>query len=459
MANSKPAVLFADDKKEWLPIYQGLPEFADYNFLYAQSKIKALEIVQKESLCLVLLDMRFPTDEDGMEVLKETVRLKPKLPVIMISAYGTIKMAIDAVRLGAYDFFEKDTDLERQCIIIKNALEKRRLEEEREILLRETQDRYRMVGSSQPMKEMYRLIERIAPMDSTVFIRVESGTGKDLVARAIHNLSKRAGRPFVCHNCASGPLGLLESDLFGHVKGAFTGATHDKKGKFEEADTGTLFLDEIGDMEFNAQAKVLRAIEEGEIERLGDPHPRKVNVRVIAATNRDIKAEIEKAKFRQDLFYRLNAFSIEVAPLRTRKDDIRQLSEYFIDRFCEANNIRRKEISPKAAGALMEYDWPGNVRELRNFIERLIVLTDSETITDQHVIDQLRKTDQPISLYYDLTWIEAKKTFEKDLIEKRLLAYNWNVTKTAESFKMERTHLSRKIKELGLEKGTKRYTS
>ncbi|MFQ6093656.1 MAG: sigma-54-dependent transcriptional regulator [bacterium] len=453
MANSKPVVLIADDDKDWFKIYKELPVFQDYTVLWAPNKVKTLEIVKKEPLSLVLLDIKFPKDEEGMEVLKETIKIKPELPVIMISAYGTIKMAIEAVRLGAYDFFEKDADLQRQCITIKNALEKKRLEEEREILLREARARYRMVGSSQPMKEVYRLIERIAPMESTVLIRGESGTGKELVARAIHNLSKRAGRPFVCHNCASGPPGLLESDLFGHKKGAFTDAKNDKKGKFQEADTGTLFLDEIGDMELNAQAKVLRALEEGEVERVGDPKPKKVDVRLIAATNKDIRAEIEKGKFREDLFYRLNAFAIEIPPLRKRKEDIPQLTDYFVAQFCEANNIRLKQFSPKALNALLEYDWPGNVRELKNFVERLIILTDSDTITDQDVVHQFQEKEQSVSLYYDLTWTEARKKFERDLIEKRLVAHNWNVTKTAASFKMERTHLSRLIGKYGIKKG------
>jgi len=392
-----PRILIVDDEEDIRDILTDRLRMYGYEALTASDGAGALEKVGEMSPELVLLDIRLP-DLDGMEVLSRIKRQHPETLVIMITAYGTIQRAVEAVKQGAYDFIEKPFDPDLIRIKVDKALERQMLVRQNEYLRSELKGEYgEIIGKSEKMMEVLRTIERVAGSDSTVLVTGETGTGKELVARALHRNSPRSSEPVVVVNCSAIQPELMESEIFGHEKGAFTGAIARKLGKMELADGGTLFLDEIGDMAYELQAKLLRAIQEKEFERVGGAKPIKVDVRFIAATNQDLKKAIQTGKFREDLFYRLNVVNIHLPPLRENREDIPLLIEHFLQKHSAALRRRGVQITDKAIELLVNYRWPGNVRELQNCIERTILLTDSDLIRPEHLPQEVRSSAFPES--------------------------------------------------------------
>jgi two-component system nitrogen regulation response regulator NtrX len=439
---AEPVVLVVDDEEGIRESLSGIFEDEGCAILTSNSGEEALELLKEQSPDLILLDIWLP-GIDGIKTLEEIKVLKPDLPVIMISGHGNIELAVRATRMGAYDFLEKPLSLERVLLVAKRALERRTLEIENKALKKDLTRKYRLIGNSPKMDLLKEQINMAAQSNSRVLIIGESGSGKELVARLLHENSKSAGNPFIEVNCAAIPQELIESELFGHEKGSFTGAFESKKGKFELANGGTLFLDEVGDMSSSAQSKVLRIIETQEFQRVGGSKNIKVDVRIITATNKDLKEEVKKGNFREDLLYRLNVIPIMVPPLRERKEDIPALVEHFLESFAAEYGKKQKKIAPDALRMIEAYDWPGNIRELRNVIERLVIMTPSDTITSKNLIIA-EPTRQDYLAYKTLK--EARDAFEKDFIAKRLEENNWNVSKTAEILQIERSNLHKKIK-------------
>lgn len=443
-------VLVIDDEEGIRDSLRGILEDEGYEVITSESAEEGLRIFDEQSPDLVLLDIWLP-GMDGIEALKRIRDRRPSVPVIMISGHGTIELAVKAAKLGAYDFLEKPLSLERVIITVKRAIEKANLEGTLRATLENLEEKQRFIGESPVIRHLRAQIELVAPSSSIVLITGESGSGKELVAREIHRKSSRHKGPFVEVNCAAIPRELIESELFGHEKGSFTGAIERKKGKFELADGGTLFLDEVGDMSKDAQAKVLRVIETREFQRVGGARNIKVDVRIIAATNKDLEQEVKKGNFREDLFFRLNVIPIRVPPLRERKDDIPLLVEHFLHLIAEQFGKPKKKISEAAMKALLEYHWPGNVRELKNLIERLFIMSSGEIITEEDIKASLGMEPAGIQNYFRLkTLKEARDAFERDFILKKLEENNWNISKTAESISLERTALYRKLKLLGI---------
>lgn len=443
-------VLVIDDEEGIRDSLRGILEDEGYEVITSESAEEGLRIFDEQSPDLVLLDIWLP-GMDGIEALKRIRDRRPSVPVIMISGHGTIELAVKAAKLGAYDFLEKPLSLERVIITVKRAIEKANLEGTLRATLENLEEKQRFIGESPVIRHLRAQIELVAPSSSIVLITGESGSGKELVAREIHRKSSRHKGPFVEVNCAAIPRELIESELFGHEKGSFTGAIERKKGKFELADGGTLFLDEVGDMSKDAQAKVLRVIETREFQRVGGARNIKVDVRIIAATNKDLEQEVKKGNFREDLFFRLNVIPIRVPPLRERKDDIPLLVEHFLHLIAEQFGKPKKKISEAAMKALLEYHWPGNVRELKNLIERLFIMSSGEIITEEDIKASLGMEPAGIQNYFRLkTLKEARDAFERDFILKKLEENNWNISKTAESISLERTALYRKLKHLGI---------
>ncbi|MEO0115287.1 MAG: sigma-54 dependent transcriptional regulator [candidate division WOR-3 bacterium] len=376
----KGRILVIDDEAKDREVIRKILSPENYEVIQAENGLAGIKQIKENQLNLVLLDLVLP-DINGIEVLKEIIKLKPTLPVIMISQYGTIKYAVLATKLGAFDWLEKPIDKEILLVTVRNALERERLQKEVAILKEESLKRYQMIGVSEPIQKIFNFIEKIAPTNTPVLITGESGVGKELVARAIHNKSKRKSEAFVKINCAAIPETLIESELFGYEKGAFTDAKTTKPGKLEIAHNGTLFLDEIGDLGLAAQAKLLRFLQEGEFERLGGTSATKVSVRIIAASNKNLLEEIERKNFRANLYYRLNVISIYVPPLRERKEDIPVLADYFLTKYCEENGAIKKSLTPDAIVFLQNQPWIGNVRELENLINRASILVKSPQIT------------------------------------------------------------------------------
>ncbi|HVH08783.1 MAG TPA: sigma-54 dependent transcriptional regulator, partial [Gemmatimonadales bacterium] len=373
-------VLVVDDEKGIREALTQLLEYEEIDVRSGASGSAALELYPEFRPHLVFLDVKMQ-GMDGLETLRKLRELDPHAQVVMISGHGTIQTAVEATQLGAYDFLEKPLDTDRVLLTLRNALAHVDLASENVRLTAEVRAQYEIVGTSRAVKAVIERIEKVAPTQARVLITGENGTGKELVARAIHTLSPRARGPFVEVNCAAIPSELIESELFGHIKGSFTGAIADRAGKFELADGGTLFLDEIGDMSLAAQAKVLRALEDGVIARVGSGKPLAVDVRVIAATNKELRAEIAAGRFREDLLYRLNVVPIEVPPLRERRADVPHLVEHFVARLTERGGLEGKRFDPAAVQRLATYDWPGNIRELRNAVERLLILAPSPVVT------------------------------------------------------------------------------
>ena len=449
---SMATVLIVDDEPNILTSLKRAVEVEGYQALVAGSGSIGLEKVQSEGPDLVLLDVVMP-EMDGLQVLEMLRQQQPDLPVVMMIGNATIEAAVQATRLGAVDFIEKPISTERILITMQNALQMTRLRQENVELRQRTGGEQEMIGESPAMRRIFDTIDRAAPSQGRVLICGPNGTGKELVARAIHRLSRRAEGPFIKVNCAAIPGELIESELFGHEKGAFTGATGMRKGKFELAHGGTLLLDEIGDMSLDAQAKVLRALQESEIERVGGSQVIKVDVRVIAATNKDLPAEIEAGKFREDLYYRLNVVPIQVPALREHKEDIPALCRLFLGAACLANDKQVDAVDDPAVTLLMQHDWPGNVRELKNLVERLVILAAGQTITAEDVRDALPNVRSAGQGHYQrgVSLKDMLASTERELITSALRDNEGHVARTAAELQVERSHLYKKMRGLGID--------
>jgi len=398
---------------------------------------------------MVLLDIWMP-GQDGLSVLRQIKERWPSIPVVMISGHGSIELAVRAIKMGAYDFIEKPLSLDKIVVTVQNALSYARLEEENLRLRKQVQPQEEITGNSPAIRRLKEQIRIIAPTSSWVLIYGENGTGKEVVARSIYRQSKRAHAPFVEVNCAAIPEELIESELFGHEKGAFTGATQMRRGKFDLADGGTLFLDEIGDMSLATQAKILRILQEQKFQRVGGNRTIQVDVRVIAATNKDLEEEIRAGRFREDLYHRINVIPVEVPPLRDRKEDIPLLVQEFVEEFSQRHGHPKRRFSSEVLDAFQRYHWPGNVRELKNMVERLLILSRSECVSIEDLTPPLRPASRTEARARPKTLKEAREEFERDFIRRQLLAFRGNVTKTAEAIGLERSHLHKKMKELGI---------
>lgn len=447
-----PTILAVDDESTILQSLSGILSDEGFEVLTASNGYEALKIIEEESPDLVLLDIWMP-GIDGIETLKEIKRTNPFLQVIIISGHGTIETAVKATKLGAHDFIEKPLSIEKVVVTINNALHFRQLEEENRYLRKKTLEKHSITGNSPTIQAVKKQIAVAAPTNAWILITGENGTGKELVARTIHQMSHRADNPLIDVNCAAIPDELIESELFGHEKGAFTGATAKKRGKFEIANGGTIFLDEIGDMSLKTQAKILRILQEQKFERVGGTRTLTVDVRVIAASNKDLEQEIEKGTFRDDLYYRLNVIPIEVPPLRNRTEDIPLLVQTFLKGFHEEGCGDIKIMTPEAIKHLKEYPWPGNVRELKNLVERMAIMTDSNVIDAQDIPQSYKRKSPAVSdegMFGVDSLREAKKEFEKAYIVQKLSENENNISQTADAIGIERSHLHKKIKSFGL---------
>jgi two-component system nitrogen regulation response regulator NtrX len=395
---------------------------------------------------LVLLDIAMP-GRDGVEILADIRQAWPALPVVMMSGHGTIETAVRATQLGAFDFIEKPLSIEKLLLTLRHALDRSSLESENRQLRAESIRAHEILGRSAPIKKLKQQIQVAAPTNGWVLITGENGTGKEMVAKQIHLRSKRAEKPFVEVNCAAIPEELIESELFGHEKGAFTGAIAQKRGKFELANEGTIFLDEIADMSLRTQAKILRILQEHKFERVGGTDTIDVDVRVIAASNKSLEREIQEGHFREDLYYRLNVIPFHVPALRDRREDLPILAEAFVEEFCAESGAKRKQIAPRAMSRLQTYGWPGNVRELRNLMERLVLMTPGPKIRAEDLPQDLGDREQREDVE-GITLGEARKDFERDFLIARLRENDWNISRTAEGIGIARESLSRKVRSL-----------
>ena len=444
-------ILVVDDEPEIRRSLAGVLEDEGYLAGTAENGEACLDALPGAGFELVLLDIWLP-GIDGMEVLEriQAIPFAERPEVVVISGHGSIEAAVKATKLGAFDFLEKPLSIDKISVVVKNALAHRTLALENSQLKQDSTGRHRIIGESVPMKALRQQLSLMAATNGRVLIYGESGTGKELVAHAIHVLSTRAAEPFVEVNCAAIPEELIESELFGHIKGSFTSAHEDKIGKFQKADGGTLFLDEVGDMSLRTQAKVLRSLEEQRFEPVGGPGSVQVDVRVVAATNKNLEEEIERGNFREDLFYRLNVIPFVVPPLRERLEDIPLLADHFLKEFTTAYGRKPKELTPEAYQALREYHWPGNVRELKNLIERIVILNPQVRVDARHIPlhPARRQPDRPPERFGSLQ--EVREAAEREYILKKLEETNGNVTRTAELLGLERSNLYRKMKTLGI---------
>ncbi len=439
-------ILIIDDEQSIRTTLSNILTDDGHQTVACESGEEGIARFAREEFDLVILDLWLP-GIDGMMVL-ERLRNAGSAPVIVISGHGNVDTAVRATRLGAYDFMEKPLSLERVLLTVNHALADRKLRDEVREMRRHLALEEVLIGESEPMKKLEQQMRSAGPSNSRVLITGENGSGKEIVARTLHRMSHRADGPFIDVNCAAIPEELIESELFGHRKGAFTGAIEDRKGKFELADGGTLFLDEIGDMSLKTQAKVLRVLQEQTFQRVGAQQTIQVDVRVIVATNKNLESEIAAGHFRSDLYYRLNVLPLDVPPLRTRGNDIVLLAEYFLRRFAAETGARRKRLTSGAAAKLKAYHWPGNVRELRNVIERLAILLPTEAIEPEDV--QLGTVEAPAEIPANLTLKEARDEFERQYILNRLREFAGNVTRTAEALGVERSNLYRKLHAYGI---------
>jgi len=447
----KYTVLIVDDEDNIRLSLKGSLEDEGFYVKQASSGEDALKIIDKQDVDIVLLDIWMP-GIDGIQTLQEIKKINPDLPVIIMTGHGSIDAAIKTTRLGALDFLEKPLDLNRIIITINNALHMKELSAENALLKKKPEKDDEMIGTSPAILKLKEEIDRAAPSDSWVLILGENGTGKELVARSLHKQSRRSNQPFVEVNCAAIPGELIESELFGHEKGSFTGATERKRGKFDLANNGTLFLDEIGDMSMNTQAKILRILQEQRFERVGGSQTIQVDVRVLTATNKNLEEEIANGNFRQDLYYRLNVIPLYVPPLRERKEDIPQLIEHFLTMYAVLNNGNKKIITEGAIKKLMQHDWPGNVRELKNILERLVIMTPGNTITADNVSPLTSKATSEFERIFDIDLLkDARNEFERIFISKKLAQCGYNISKTADMIGVERSNLHRKIKGLEID--------
>ena len=454
----KKKIMVVDDENAVLESVTDILTDEGYEVITAESGPQGLKRIESYTLPdLVLLDIWMP-EMDGIEVLENMKKRWPFIPVIIMSGHGTIETAVQATRLGAFDFIEKPLSIDPLLLSIKNALKFKALQEENVLLKEKTGKVRNITGSSEKIRKLSEQIKIVAPTDAWILIQGENGTGKEIIAQSIHRFSKRKGKPMIEINCAAIPEELIESELFGHEKGAFTGAHTMKRGKFDLANGGTLFLDEIGDMTLRTQAKILRILQEQRFERIGGSKTINIDVRIIAATNKDLEKEIKKGAFREDLYFRLNVIPIEVPPLRERKEDIPLLVDDFLREFSKG----RITMDRDATDALLNYDWPGNIRELRNLIERLVILSKGVRIRLKDLPEHLasaaeKKTVEPPDGNFDRSCFKcpdfrkARSIFEREYIKNQLLQHDGNIKKTAESIGIERRHLHRKIKSLKIE--------
>jgi len=452
-------ILIVEDKESMSEMLKETLESEGYRVIIARDGIEGMKYLKESKIDLVLTDLKLPK-KNGIDILKVSKEENQLIPVIVMTAFGSVELAVTAMKEGAFDFITKPFDTDHLLLLIKRALETQRLLTENILLKEEFASKFgfpRIVGKSNKIEDVAQMVQKVAPTKTTVLLLGESGTGKEIFARAIHNVSNRRNYPFVPINCAAIPRELLESELFGHEKGAFTGADSRKLGKFELADKGTIFLDEIGDMDLVLQSKVLRAIEDGEIERVGGVKGINVDVRIIAASNKDIERAVEEMLFREDLYYRLNVFPIKIPPLRERKEDIPLLVDYFINKYCLEIKTSLKTISKETLDILMSYHWKGNVRELENTIERAVILCDGEMITPEHVVLSQRAASESMvrSLHMEGTLgdtaKEALRIAETQHIVKALRDTKGNKSRAAELLQVSYKTLLTKIKEYGIE--------
>ncbi len=454
----EPLIFVIDDEEDIRITLQGILEDEGYRTKSFESGEEAIEYIKSnEEPDAVFLDIWLP-EMDGIEVLKVLKNKRPHVPVIMISGHGNIETAVQTIKLGAFDFIEKPLSLEKIIVTTKKALEFKELTIENQQLRskvkRDVVDE--LSGKSKKILEVKEQIEKVAPTDAWVLITGSNGTGKEIVARAIHKKSKRANRPLIAINCAAIPEELIESELFGHEKGSFTGAHKLHIGKFEQAHTGTLFLDEIGDMSLKTQAKILRILQEQKFERVGGNKTIEVDVRVIVATNKDLKKEIKEGRFREDLYYRLNVFPIHLPDLRERPEDIPILIEEFIESFCRENGYKPIEFTKDALNQLLKYSWPGNVRELKNFTERMLILHSGKKVDVKDLPKEYRMESKENNVYhginiFNMDFKTAKAEFEKQYLIQKLKEANYNISRLSELIGLERSYLHKKLKSYGIQ--------
>jgi len=452
-------ILIVDDEESVRNSLAGVMRDEGYDVVSAVSGKEGIGLLHETQPSLALLDINMP-EMDGIETLRRFKEMRPDMPVIMVTGHGTIETAVKTTKMGAYDFIVKPPELEPLMLVVKHGLEESRLRQENESLKRSIERRHEIIGESEKIKTLKQQIELAGPTNGWVLIHGESGAGKELVARAIHRASRRSSGPFVEVNCAAIPQDLIESELFGHEKGSFTGATGMKRGKFELAHGGTIFLDEIADMSMATQAKVLRVLEGQEFQRVGGTKTLKADVRVIAASNRTLGDEIKRGAFREDLYYRLNVIPLEVPPLRERTDDIPLLVRHFLHEFSNEYGQKTKTIDDDALDLFVRYQWPGNVRELRNIIERLIIMVPAPVLRVQDVPPPINSSqpDQQASAaqtggrggHNHAMLKDARAAFEREFIMQKLRENGGNVSRTADAIGVERSNLHRKIKALGI---------
>jgi two-component system nitrogen regulation response regulator NtrX len=455
----KSRILVVDDEAAIRESLRVTLEYEGYEFVGAATGQEALALAERDAPDLVILDVKMP-GMDGLEVLDRLKAGNETLPVVVVSGHGSIGTAVEATKKGAFDFIEKPFASERVLVSLRNALDSRRLTDENRTLRKAVEIRHQMIGDSVALKQVTAAIGRAAPTNATVLIQGESGVGKELVARTIHRNSLRSRERFVQVNCAAIPEELIESELFGHEKGSFTGATEKQVGKFEQADRGTIFLDEVGDMSAKTQAKVLRVLQEGEVERLGSARTIKVDVRVIAATNKNLEEEIEKGHFREDLYFRLAVIPIHVPPLRERADDIAVLVRHYLEYFARENNVRPKRVAPAAMDALQRYRWKGNIRELRNTVERLLIMTAGDMIDIADLPEVIRTPAAARNASGEAdggrpgTLREFKDSSERAYLVAKLRENAWNISKTAEAIDTPRSNLYKKLEQYQISQET-----
>lgn len=448
-------ILAVDDERGMRDLLRKVLSKEGYEVITAEDGEEGLNLIKENSFDIVIADLDMPI-MNGIEMIKRAKDFDPNITIIIITAYASIESAVEALKLGAYDYLIKPFEIDELKIIVKKAFERINLVTENTYLKQEIEEKFYfpgVVGKSESMKKVIELIDAVSKTDSLVLIEGESGTGKELVAKAIHQNSHRKNNPFIVLNCGALSEGVLESELFGHEKGSFSGAFTQRKGRFELANSGTLFIDEVGELSLSAQTRLLRVLQEKEFERVGGTHPIKVDVRIIAATNKNLEKEVKENRFREDLFYRLNVFKINVPPLRDRKEDIIELSNFFISKFSKEMNKKITGLSPEAIKILKNYSWPGNIRELQNVIERAVVLCKDDIITPRELPDNLSKEvemrDQ-IEIKSGETLDSAMERIEKSIILKALKKCGFSQTRTAEYLGVKRTTLRYKLEKYGL---------
>jgi len=449
MNKENKKILVIDDEPKIRNILKDILEHKNYHVITSKDGKEGLEVLESQYIDLVLLDLVIP-GIGGIEILKQIMLRDPYLPVIIISAHGNIPVAMETSQIGAVDFIEKPISMDDLLPRINKQLKKSYKKREEYSHSREIYERYGMIGTSKEMMDVYQLIDKAASTDIRVLITGETGTGKELVAHAIHSLSSRAENPFIRINCAAIPSELIESELFGYKKGAFTGALRDKTGKFQLAHEGTLFLDEIGDMRAMTQAKVLCTLEDGEVHPVGSTEVVRTDVRILAATNKNLEEEISIGKFREDLYYRLNVVTIHLPALKDRKDDIPYLVRHFIEYFCDEYNRKQMTLTKKAMELLVRHNWTGNIRELKNFIEKLVIMVNEDLLDFSHVSTLLGRQSTEKNFEMNVPLREAREQFELNYITAKLIANEWNVPLTAKELGIARTALYRKMQQLGI---------